>query len=113
MGGKTVAASEDMAPIAAALNGFEQVSITSTAGTLASFLTGAAIPTTATHAIFYPEDQDVRWRADGTSPTEAIGIVMAKDTVHVFENQRSIFDNMKVVSGHASSAASLNVQWCK
>ena len=111
--GNPVAASEDMAPIAAALNGFEQVSVTTTAATLASLLTGAVIPPDASHAIFYPEDQDVRWRADGTSPTAAVGIVMAKDTVHVFENQRSIFDNMKVISGNASSAASLNVQWCK
>ena len=67
--GNPVAASEDMAPIAAALNGFEQVSVTTTAATLASLLTGAVIPPDASHAIFYPEDQDVRWRADGTSPT--------------------------------------------
>jgi hypothetical protein len=108
-----MAASEHMTPIAAALNGFEQVSVTTSAATLKSLLTGAVVPPDARHAIFYLEDQDVRWRADGTAPAADVGIVMAKDTLHVFENQRSIFDNMKVISGHASSAASLNVQWCK
>lgn len=110
---RPVTASETMAPIAAASNGFEQVSVTTSAATLASLLTGAAIPDDARHAIFYPEDQDIRWRADGTNPTAAVGVVMTKDTLHVYENQRAIFDNMKVISGSASSAASLNVHWFK
>ena len=108
---RPMSASEHMTPIGT--NGFEQVSVTTSAVTLKSLLTGTAIPADARHAIFYPEDQDVRWRADGTNPTASIGIVMEKDALHVFENQRGIFDSMLVISGNASSAASLNVHWFK
>jgi hypothetical protein len=109
---RPMSASEHMTPITT--NGFEQVSVVITsASTLKSLLTGAVIPADARHAIFYPEDNDVRWRADGTAPTVDIGIVMEKDALHVFENQRGIFDNMQVISGDASSASTLNVHWFK
>lgn len=108
---RPMSASEHMTPIST--NGFEQVSVTTSAATLKSLLTGTVVPADARHAIFYPEDQDVRWRADGTAPAVDTGIVMEKDALHVFENQRGIFDNMQVISGNASSAASLNVHWFK
>ena len=109
---RPMSASEHMTPITT--NGFEQVSVVITsAATLKSLLTGAVIPSDARHAIFYPEDNDVRWRADGTDPTVSVGIVMEKDALHVFENQRGIFEGMKMISGDASSAASLNVHWFK
>jgi len=110
---RPVTSSEPMTPIAAASGGFQQVSITTTAATLASKLSSAVIPADARHALFYPETKSIRWRADGTAPTAAVGTVMAVDTLHVFENQRGIFDNMKLISADASSAATLNVHFFK
>lgn len=110
---RPVTAAEPLMPILAASGGFQQVSVTTSAATLASLLSGAVIPSEARHAIFYPETNDVRWRADGTNPTAAVGVVMEKDQLHVFEDQRTIFDRMKVISGNASSAATLNVHFFK
>jgi hypothetical protein len=107
---RPVTASEPLTPIAAASGGFEQITISSSSTTLAAGLT-AGIPSEARHAIFYPETADVRWRADGTAPTDAVGIVMEKDAMHVFEDQRGIFDNMKLIS--ASSSSTLNVHFFK
>ena len=110
---RPVTSAEPLTPIAAASGGFEQVSVTTSASTLAALLTGTAIPAETRHAVFYPETNDVRWRADGTDPTASVGIVMEKDTLHVFDNQRTIFDHMKLISGNASSAAVLNVHFFK
>jgi len=110
---RPVTSAEPMTPIAAASGGFQQVSVTTSAATLASLLSSAVVPSDTRHALFYPETNDVRWRADGTNPTATVGTVMVKDTLHVFENQRGIFDNMKVISNDAGSAATLNVHFFK
>ena len=107
---RPVTSAEPLTPIAAASGGFEQITIDSTAATLTASLT-AGIPSEARHALFYPEVQDVRWRADGTNPTASVGMVMEKDALHVFENQRGIFDNMKLIS--ASSSSTVNVHFFK
>ena len=109
---RPVSAVEPLMPIAAASGGFEQISVGTSAATLTASLT-AGIPDDARHAIFYPETQNVRWRADGTAPTATVGIVMEKDQLHVYEDQRTIFDRMKLISASASSAATLNVHFFK
>ena len=109
---RPVSASEPLTPIAAASGGFEQVTITTSAATLEATLT-AGIPDEARHAVFYPETQNVRWRADGTAPTATVGILMEADTLSVFENQRGVFDNMRLISAHASSSSTLNVHFLK
>jgi len=109
---RPVTSSEPLTPIAAASGGFEQITISSSAATLDASLT-AGIPAETRHAIFYPETADIRWRADGTAPAVDTGIVMEKDALHVFENQRGIFDNMKLISGSASSSSVLNVHFFK
>ena len=110
---RPVAASEPLTPIAAASYGFEQITVTaSSAATLKSLLTGTVIPPETRHAIFYPESEDVRWRADGTAPTASIGLVMAKDTQTVFENQGPIFEAMKLISA-GSSSVTVNVHFFK
>jgi len=78
----------EFAPLA-----FFQVNISTTAGTLNSF---AAIPTRAKHVMIYPEG-GLRMRCDGTNPTGDVGIILDED-LHVFENQRTMMDNMILIS---------------
>jgi hypothetical protein len=100
-----------MTPIAT--TGFQQLTVTTSAATLASLCSGSVIPAETRHAIFYPEGQNVRWTTDGGNPTATVGMVMEADAQTVFENQRPIFDNMKVISANASSSATLNVSFFK
>lgn len=87
---------------------FEQITVTSSA-TLLSALLSAGLPSGARHAVFYPEG-DVRWRADGTSPTAAIGIVMAGNAEEVWESQRTLLEAVEFI---ASGDTLVNIQFCK
>jgi hypothetical protein len=97
----------EFTPVLAADYGFEQITMTGTAGTLASFLT-AGIPDDVKHMMIYPETNDVRWRADGTNPTSTVGLVMTGDEQWVFENQRSIFNTMIII---ATNGTKINVHF--
>ena len=87
---------------------FEQITVTTTATALSSLLSGG-IPSGAKHAYFYPEG-DVRWRADGTSPTSSVGIVMGANTPEVWESQRALLENVEFI---ASSNTLVNVHFFK
>jgi hypothetical protein len=65
--------------IASIIN-FQQITVTGAAATLASYLSGAVIPTGATHALVRAESANtaaVRWRDDGTNPTASVGFELA------------------------------------
>lgn len=84
---------------------FEQVTV----GTSASLLTTlSSRPTDARSVILYPEDE-IRFRCDGTSPTQAIGIILDAK-FHMFENQGQLLDDMEVISATGSNVT-LNVHW--
>lgn len=100
-----------MTPIAT--TGFQQLTVTTSAATLAALCSGSTIPAETRHALFYPTGQSIRWTADGGSPTATLGMVIEASALTVFENQRPILDNMKVISAHASSSATLNVHFFK
>ena len=89
---------------------FEQITMSGTAGTLASFLAGGVIPSGAKHMMIYPETNDIRWRADGTNPTTSVGLVMTGDEQWVFENQGTIFTVMKIIG---TNGTKINVHFYK
>lgn len=41
---------------------------------------GLTVPDEARVAILQTETQDIRWRDDGTDPTDSIGMVLSKDS---------------------------------
>ncbi len=86
---------------------FEQITVTTSATLLSALLT-AGIPDGALHMIFYPEG-NVRWRADGTSPTSAVGVVMNGNQVAVFEGQPALLAAMEFI---AAANTLVNVQIC-
>lgn len=58
----------------------QQATIGTTAGTLASFLTGAAVPTGATHALVSADSANtgvIRYWDDGSTPTATTGLELA------------------------------------
>lgn len=85
--------------------GFVQVNVTTSPATLVSL---AARPPKARHVIMYPEDE-IRFRFDGQNPAQASGLVMDAD-LHVYENQTTMVDNMRVISGTGSTVV-LNIHW--
>ena len=86
---------------------FEQITVTTSATLLSGLLSGG-IPAGAKHVIFYPEG-DIRWRADGTSPTSSVGIVMKSSQLEVFENQFTLLTAMEMIAG---ANTLVNVQIC-
>jgi hypothetical protein len=65
-----------VATAVATVLGFQQITVTGAAATLASYLSGAVIPTGATHALVRGDSANaaaVRWRDDGTNPTTSVG----------------------------------------
>jgi len=48
--------------------GYEQITVDSAKG--------LTVPTGATHALIQAQDQDIRWRDDGTDPTDTVGVVL-------------------------------------
>jgi hypothetical protein len=65
--------------VASVIN-FQQITVTGAAATLASYLSGAVIPTGATHALVRADSANtaaVRWRDDGTNPTSSVGFELA------------------------------------
>lgn len=59
--------------------GYQQVTSTTTAATLASLCSGSALPTGATKVLLVPSAQ-IRIRDDGTSPTATVGLPIPADT---------------------------------
>lgn len=61
----------------ATIVGVQQATIGTTAATLASLLSGAAIPTGATHALAQADSSNagvIRWRDDAVNPTATVGL---------------------------------------
>lgn len=80
--------------------GYEQISDLSSA-------VGLTVPSGSRIAIIQSETQDVRWRDDGTDPTDAIGMVMtASDDLLVYTGDLSA---IKFIETAASAA--LNVSY--
>lgn len=88
---------------------FEQITVTASATALATLLS-SGIPTGARHAIFHPEASDIRWRADGTSPTSSVGLIMLADQPVVFENQLTLLAAMELI---ADGNTTVNVHFFK
>jgi hypothetical protein len=84
---------------------FEQVNVTTGAQLLTTL---SSRPASARHVMMYPE-ANIRMRADGTAPTQQIGIIMNAD-LHVFENQTTLLDTMKLISG-TGGTVKVNVHW--
>lgn len=85
---------------------FEQINVTTGAQPLSVL---ATIPSAARHAMIYPEGV-IRFRADGTSPTGDIGIIMEED-LHVFENQMSLLEKMVLISKTGEGTVVTNIHW--
>lgn len=45
-----------------------------------------SVPAGSTMAVVTIEDDDIRWRDDGTSPTSSVGMIAKQDSTITFEN---------------------------
>lgn len=75
------------------------------ARTLAT-INGQAVPSTADYAEVSVETQPVRWRADGTDPTAAIGNLLPVNTT--LQIPKSMFGTIKFIETAATAVMSLN-----
>lgn len=95
--GRLVMSSGTDVPVA---SGGQITSLTSAVG----LSTLATIPSTATRVLLQAEDQDIRWRDDGTDPTTSVGMKLeARQTIE-YAGDLSAIRFIAVVAG-----AKLNV----
>ena len=69
------------------------------------------IPTSAKRVYITTETDAVRWRADGTAPTDSVGHLLPKDDSISFTgaNYRSLLDNIKFI--RVTTDASLKITY--
>ncbi len=67
---------------------------------------GLTVPAGAQRALLQVEDQKVRWRDDGTSPTIAIGIVIGAGEEYMYEGDLSAIEFIE-----ETATAKLNVAY--
>ena len=79
--------------------GYQQITSLSAAA-------GLTIPTGAVIAILNAEDQDVRWRDDGTDPTATVGMVLPRGSYYTYGGTLSA---LKLIEETAS--AKLNISY--
>lgn len=79
--------------------GYQQLSSLSTA-------VGLVVPTGANVAIFIAQDQDVRWRDDGTNPTTTVGMLMQKGIPLEYAGPLTAFKMIE-----AAASAKVNVAY--
>ena len=80
--------------------GYEQITSLATAATL-------TVPAGAWIAIIQAEDNNVRWRSDGTDPEVAVGMVLAAEEELVLQGA-ALLAAVKFIQ---EAAAKLNVQY--
>lgn len=62
-------------------------------------------PAGATVALIVVEAQDVRWRDDGTDPTDTVGMPLAAGQSMVYDGSLSAIEFIEVTSGAALNVA--------
>lgn len=82
-------------------NGFQTI-----AGAAAA--TGLTVPTGSIKALISIEDQDVRWRDDGTSPTAAVGTLLQAGRQFFYEGDLSTIELIEL-----AVATEINVSYYK
>lgn len=88
--------------------GFYQATSIDTAKSLALAI-GTTVPATADHCTVQVDAQAVRYRTDGTDPTDAVGTLVAVGASVTLV--RAQFANAKFIS--AAAGAKLNVEFFK
>lgn len=79
--------------------GYEQVTSLSSAA-------GLTVPSGATVALIHAEDQNVRWRDDGTDPTTTVGMLQIAGSERWYVGDLSAIKFIEV-----ASSAKLNVSY--
>jgi hypothetical protein len=82
--------------------GYSQITNLSAATGLGSIPVGSAV------ALVQAQDQDVRWRQDGTNPTATTGTLLPANSERLFGGNLS---ELKFIQVSASPAAILNVEY--
>lgn len=88
--------------------GYYQGSSVAAAKTLAE-IAATTVPTDSDYCIVQAQDQNCRWRSDGTAPTASVGSLLASgDSIIV---RRAQYTNFKIIETAAS--AKVNVEFFK
>lgn len=87
-------------------NGFQQITSLSSA-------VGLTVPAGTRLVLIQAEDQNVRWRDDGTDPTASVGMVITSDSLLVYTGAGEVspFEAIRFIQETAS--AKLNVSYYK